>query len=85
VNTTISTCGDADEVLVDEKRDRAYVTCGEGFIDVFQLGGISRVNHIPTAVGARTALYDPDIDWFFLAVRATQGIPAAIWMYKPVA
>ena len=83
VTTTVSTCGDADDVFVDDKRDRAYVSCGEGFIDVFQLGRLSRIDHIPTAVGARTALYDPDIDRFFLAVKATHGIAAAIWIYKP--
>jgi DNA-binding beta-propeller fold protein YncE len=83
VTTTVSTCGDADDVFVDDKRDRAYVSCGEGFIDVFQLGRLSRTNHIPTAVGARTALYDPDMDRFFLAVKANHGIAAAIWTYKP--
>jgi DNA-binding beta-propeller fold protein YncE len=83
VSTTVSTCGDADDVFVDDKLDRAYVSCGDGFIDVFQLGRLSRINHIPTAVGARTALYDPDIDRFFLAVKATNGVAAAIWMYKP--
>jgi YVTN family beta-propeller protein len=83
VSTAVSTCGDADDVFVDDKRDRAYVSCGEGFIDVFQLGRLSRINHMPTAVGARTAFYDPDMDRFFLAVSATHGIAAAIWMYKP--
>jgi hypothetical protein len=83
VSTTVSTCGDADDVFVDDKRDRAYVSCGEGFIDVFQLGRLPRINHIPTAIGARTALYDPDMDRFFLAVNATHGIAAAIGLYKP--
>jgi YVTN family beta-propeller protein len=83
VSTTVSTCGDADDVFVDDKRDRAYVSCGEGFIDVFQLGRLSRIKHIPTAAGARTALYDPDMDRFFLAVNATHGLAATIWMYTP--
>jgi hypothetical protein len=81
VSTTVSTCGDADDVFVDDKRDRAYVSCGEGFIDVFQLGRLSRINHMRTAIGARTALYDPDMDRFFLAVNATHGLAAAIWVY----
>jgi YVTN family beta-propeller protein len=85
VSATVSTCGDADDVFVDDKRDRAYVSCGDGFIDVFQLGGggLSPVNHMPTALGARTALYDPELDRFFLAVKATHGIAAAVWIYKP--
>jgi DNA-binding beta-propeller fold protein YncE len=83
VSTTVSTCGDADDMFVDEKRDRAYVSCGEGFIDVFQLGRLSRISHIPTTIGARTALYDPDMDRFFLAVSANHGMAAAIWVYEP--
>ena len=79
-------CGDADDIFVDEKRSRAYVSCGQGFIDVFQLGDASpsRIGRIVTIVGARTALYDPELDRFFLAVKATPGTPAAIWLYKPL-
>ncbi len=78
-------CGDPDDISVDEKRSRAYVSCGQGFIDVFQLGDSnpSRIDRIVTIVGARTALYDPELDRFFLAVKATSGTPAAIWLYKP--
>jgi YVTN family beta-propeller protein len=83
VNTGVSTCGDADDVFADDKRGRAYVSCGEGFIDVFQLDGLSRINHLPTAIGARTSLYDPDMNRFFLAVNAAHGLAAAIWVYAP--
>src|SRR5262245_44612476 len=27
-------CDDSDDIFVDEKRSRAYVSCGQGFIDV---------------------------------------------------
>src|SRR5262245_50179296 len=57
---------------------RVYVSCGEGFIDVFALDRLSRINHIPTAIGARTGLYDPNMDRFFLAVKATHDIAAAM-------
>src|SRR6476660_2111 len=79
------TCGDPDDIAVDEKRNRAYVSCGQGLIDVFQLGDSNplRIARIVTTVGARTALYDPELDRFFLAVKATSGTPAAIWLYKP--
>jgi hypothetical protein len=29
----VDLCGDADDVFVDAKRQRAYVSCGQGFID----------------------------------------------------
>lgn len=35
--TKISTCSDSDDMFVDAKRHRAYVSCGEGFIDVIDL------------------------------------------------
>jgi len=84
VTASIPTCGDPDDVFVDEGRNRAYVSCGAGFIDVFQLGdsSLSRLAHMPTAAGARTAIYDSGLDRLFLAVKATSGTPPAIWVYK---
>ena len=57
VSAKLETCGDADDVFVDAKRHRAYVSCGEGYLDVFEAAGaFRRLAHIPTASGARTAL-----------------------------
>jgi YVTN family beta-propeller protein len=66
------TCGDSDDVFVDTKRRRVYVSCGEGFIDVLEprAEGYARVERIPTSPGARTGLFVPAIDRFVLAVRA---------------
>jgi DNA-binding beta-propeller fold protein YncE len=79
------TCGDADDVFVDAKRHRVYVSCGEGYLDVFEpdAGTFRRLAHIPTASGARTALFVPELDRLFLAVRASAREPAAIWVYRP--
>jgi hypothetical protein len=62
---------------VDEKRSRDYVSCGQGLIDVFQLddASASRIDHLPTMAGARIALYDPELDRVFLAVKATSLLP----------
>jgi YVTN family beta-propeller protein len=80
----VELCGDADDVFVDDKRRRAYVSCGQGFIDVFDTQGVEyrRLAHLPTAPGARTAHFVPSIDRLFLAVRATSGEPAAIWVFR---
>jgi hypothetical protein len=32
-------CGDADDVFVDSRRRRVYVTCGEGTVDVLEQDG----------------------------------------------
>src|SRR5215203_3020594 len=79
------TCGDSDDVFLDEKRNRIYVSCGEGFVDVFEVAdaGFRRTDHIATVPGARTSLFVPELDRLFLAVRASQGEPAAIWVYAP--
>jgi DNA-binding beta-propeller fold protein YncE len=79
------TCGDSDDVFVDPKRPRVYVSCGAGFIDVFDIRGATydRVARIKTVAGARTSLLVPELDVFLLAVRATITEEAAIWVYKP--
>ena len=85
LRASIESCGDADDVFVDAKRDRVYLSCGEGFIDVFapQDRGYERVGHIPTVSGARTALFVPELDRLYLAVRASGREPAAIWVFAP--
>jgi sugar lactone lactonase YvrE len=79
------TCRDSDDVFMDAIRHRVYVSCGEGFLDVFEpdAGTFRRTAHLPTAPGARTALFVPELDRLFLAVRARDQEPAAIWVYRP--
>ena len=79
------TCGDADDVFVDRKRRRVYVSCGEGVIDVLESGdaGYRRLARVPTVSGARTSLFVPELDRLFVAVRAGSNEPAAIWVFRP--
>src|SRR5262245_18750424 len=76
---TAETCGDADDVFVDAKRHRVYVSCGEGYLDVFEPegGGLCRIARLPTASGACTSLFVPELDRLFLAVRAGAAERAA--------
>jgi hypothetical protein len=78
-------CGDADDVFVDAKRHRVYASCGEGYLDAFEPenGSFRRIAHLPTAPGARTSLFVPELDRLFLAVRAGAAERAAIWVYRP--
>ncbi len=80
------TCGDADDVFVDAKRHRVYVACGAGQVDVFEERAASyqRIGHVGTAPGARTALFVPEMDRLFVAVRAAAQEPAAVWVFRPV-
>jgi DNA-binding beta-propeller fold protein YncE len=81
----IDVCSDADDVFVDARRRRVYLSCGAGAIDV--LGdsgdGYERIAHIATVAGARTSLFVPELDRLYLAVRAAGGEPAAIWVFRP--
>ena len=82
---TADTCADSDDLFIDAKRGRVYVSCGAGFIDVFQILGSSyqRVGHIATTAGARTSLFVPELDRLFLAVRGSERQEAAIWVFRP--
>lgn len=78
-------CGDSDDVFFNAKRRQLYVSCGAGFIDVIDASGTyERVAHIPTVPGARTSLFVPELNRFFLAVRASSGESPAVWVYRPV-
>ena len=76
----VETCSDADDVFVDPKRRRVYVSCGEGVVDVLELreAEYRRLARVPTVSGARTSLFVPEIDRLFLAVRANGREAAAV-------
>lgn len=82
---SVESCRDADDVFVDARRGRLYMSCGEGVIDVVARagGGYERIARLPTASGARTSLYVPATDRLYLGVRATASQPAAIWVFRP--
>jgi DNA-binding beta-propeller fold protein YncE len=86
VTATLDTCGDADDVFFDGKRDRIYVSCGNGAIDVVQLSsaGFRPAGRVATASGARTSLFVPELDRLLVAVRARGiGSGAAILVFRP--
>jgi hypothetical protein len=81
----IETCGDADDVFVDPKRRRVYVSCGEGVVDILEQreAEYRRLARVPTVSGARTSLFVPELDRLFVAVRARSSEPAAMWVFRP--
>ena len=85
VAAELKTCGDADDVFVDAKRRRVYVSCGEGVVDVLEQarGRLGRLALVPTVSGARTSLFVPELDRLYVAVRARSNEPAAIWVFRP--
>jgi DNA-binding beta-propeller fold protein YncE len=82
----LEACGDADDVFPDTRRHLIYVSCGQGFVDVFARSdtGYARKARLPTAKGARTSLFLPETDRLYVAVPATRGEPAALWVFRPM-
>jgi hypothetical protein len=82
---SIETCGDSDDVFFDSKRSRLYVSCGDGLIEIIADDGrtYTKEAKVATVGGARTSLFVPELDRYFLSVRANGLTPAAIWIYKP--
>jgi DNA-binding beta-propeller fold protein YncE len=77
--------GDTDEVFYDPKRRRLYAVCGEGYIDVIEQENADhykRTAKIPTASGARTGLFVPELDELFVGVPCRGGQTAAIKRYR---
>jgi YVTN family beta-propeller protein len=81
----LETCGDADDVFVDAKRRRVYVSCGEGVVDVLEQreAGYGRLARVPAVSGARTSLFVAELDRLYVAVRAQSNEPAAVWVFRP--
>lgn len=81
----ISTCGDADDAFVDGRRNRLYVVCGEGAVDILQPSaeGYVRVGRLETRKGARTGLWSPETDRLYVAEPMTSNNEAAILVLRP--
>jgi len=76
--------GDTDDVFFDAASKRVYVSCGEGFLDVFDASEAApkRIGKVATAAGARTCLYVADLGKIFLAVPHRGSQPAEVRVYK---
>ena len=76
--------GDTDDVYYDAARKRLYVAGGEGFLEAFAQKSANEyrsLGKIATAAGARTGVYSPDLNRFFLAVphRGNQGAEIRVY------
>jgi len=80
--------GDPDDMFYDALRERLYVICGAGFVDVLgpaRSGGLRVIARVPTALGARTALFVPKLQRLFVAVphRASQQSEIRVFDVAP--
>jgi hypothetical protein len=82
---SVQVCGDIDDMFLDAKRHRLYASCGEGFVDVLDVGSstFARLARLKTVAGARTSLFVADLDRLFVAARQTNEEAAAVWVFRP--
>jgi YVTN family beta-propeller protein len=81
------TVGDTDDLFYDNKTQRLYVAGGEGFIIVHQKKDSDRYSQlarIPTAPGARTALFVPALSRLYLAVPHRDSQAAELRVFEVV-
>jgi hypothetical protein len=74
-----------EDVFVDAKRRRVYISCGEGTVAIVEPrgDGYAELGRVRIISGARTALFVPELDRFYVAVRASGSEPAALWVMRP--
>ena len=85
VVATADVCTDADDAFVDSKRNRLYVVCGEGHVDVFEVASgdpYPRVGRVGTSAGSRTGLFIPERGLLVVAIRASSRGDAAVWLLQ---
>ena len=76
--------GDTDDLFYDAGRKRIYLSCGEGFLDVIaqrDADHYETVTNLPTASGARTCLFVPELNLLCLAVPKRPGREAEIRVF----
>jgi hypothetical protein len=83
-DTAIS--ADTDDLFYDAKRNRLYISCGEGAIDVVHVevgNSFKLLAKVQTSPGARTCFFSPELDCLYLAVPERGNHKAEVRVYKP--
>jgi len=81
---TVPISGDADDIFYDVQRHRLYVVTGAGNIDVIDQrdrDSYTMRGKVPTAPGARTGLFVPELNRLFVAVPHRGNQPAEVRCY----
>ena len=77
--------GDADDVWYDGMRKRIYVSGGEGYLSVVEQQDrdhYQNIAKIPTAPGARTSFFSPELSRLYLAVPHRSAQRAELRIYS---
>src|SRR6058998_1899112 len=77
--------GDADDIFYDGARQRIYVSGGDGFIGIVQQQDADHyktLTKLPTASGARTSLFMPELSRLYLAIPHLGSQTAEVRVYE---
>ncbi len=83
--TALDSVGDVDDIFYDAIDKLIFAIGGEGFIDIFSqqdANQYSLLAQIPTASGARTGLWEPELNRLYVAVPHRGMQQAEIRVYE---
>src|SRR5919202_5418435 len=83
--STVEAGGDSDDVFYDGERGLIYASFGEGSVFVYEQRDADHyrlAEKVPTAGGARTALFSPELGRLFVAAPGRGDRPAEIMVYQ---
>jgi len=83
--TTLDTVGDGDDIFYDTAHKIIFVIGGEGSIDIFSQQDADHyklMTQIPTAAGARTGLWVPELNRLYVAIPQRGTQQAEIRVYE---
>ncbi|HEY3027741.1 MAG TPA: hypothetical protein VGJ55_16455 [Pyrinomonadaceae bacterium] len=83
--SNLETDSDCDDVFYDSARRRLYASFGEGTVVVYEQGDADHykmIAQIPTAAGARTSFFSPELRRLYVAVPHRANPTAEILVYE---
>lgn len=86
--STLEADDDSDDLFYDATRSRIYASFGYGTVIIYQQSDTDHYNviaRIPTATGARTAIFSPELRRLYIAAphRANQAAEVRIYQAEP--
>jgi len=85
VVASVPIAGDTDYLFCDAARQRIYVSCGDGEVAVIgqtDADHYHRLASLPTAAGARTSAFSPDLGMLSVGVPAANNEGARIGLWR---
>lgn len=84
-NFSVNIDKDVDDIFYDRISNQVFLSCGEGYIDIFKKTGttsLSPTGKISTETGARTSLFVPELNQLIVASPSGFNKTASILIYQ---